>query len=255
MKDPKYTPPKDESWAKYVFYRTEIGSTAHGTGLPGHEDYDEIGIMGEPWEQVVGISKGEDTIVYRPGRGPGDRSEPGDYDLTIHTARKWARLCATGNPSMLVALHGPQRFWNQDVPLPPFGAFWSKQAIARFIGYATQQRERLEGVRGGKHTNRPELVEAHGYDTKYAMHMVRLGFQGIEFMSTGELKFPIQGEVGDYLRAIRRGEVSYEEVLETARKNEVLLKQFHEDPKIPTNPNFRDINLWLRAVQEWADTV
>jgi hypothetical protein len=30
----------------------------------------------------------------------------------------------------------------------------------------------------GAHTNRPELVAVHGYDTKYAMHALRLGLQG-----------------------------------------------------------------------------
>ena len=37
----------------------------------------------------------------------------------------------------------------------------------------------------GAHTNRPELVAAHGYDTKYAMHALRLGLQGIELLTTG----------------------------------------------------------------------
>ena len=33
--------------------------------------------------------------------------------------------------------------------------------------------------------NRPELIAAHGYDTKYAGHVLRLGYQGIEFLETG----------------------------------------------------------------------
>jgi uncharacterized protein len=37
----------------------------------------------------------------------------------------------------------------------------------------------------GAHTNRPELVAVHGYDTKYAMHALRLGLQGIELLTTG----------------------------------------------------------------------
>ena len=30
----------------------------------------------------------------------------------------------------------------------------------------------------GAHTNRPELVAVHGYDTKFAMHALRLACRG-----------------------------------------------------------------------------
>jgi hypothetical protein len=43
----------------------------------------------------------------------------------------------------------------------------------------------------GAHTNRPELVAVHGYDTKYAMHALRLGLQGIELLSTGRITLPV----------------------------------------------------------------
>lgn len=33
----------------------------------------------------------------------------------------------------------------------------------------------------GAHTNRPELVAIHGYDTKYAMHAPRLGCKAWSF--------------------------------------------------------------------------
>jgi uncharacterized protein len=58
---------------------------------------------------------------------------------------------------------------------------------------------------------REELIGTHGYDTKYARHCVRLGFQCIELRTTGELQLPIQGEPADWLRAVRRGEVPFDE--------------------------------------------
>ena len=33
----------------------EVGSTAHGTGLPGGEDHDEMGVVIEPPEAVFGL--------------------------------------------------------------------------------------------------------------------------------------------------------------------------------------------------------
>jgi hypothetical protein len=52
------------------------------------------------------------------------------------------------------------------------------------------QKERLLGSRGQR-VNRPELVQAHGYDTRYAMHAARLGYQGLELLETGELTLPM----------------------------------------------------------------
>jgi len=42
----------------------------------------------------------------------------------------------------------------------------------------------------GAHTNRPGLVAIHGYDTKYAMHALRLGLQGIELRTTCRITLP-----------------------------------------------------------------
>ena len=72
------------------------------------------------------------------------------------------------------------------------------------------------GVGGGGHGRRggggrEELISEHGYDTKYAMHCARLGFQCIELLTTQQLELPIQGEAADWLRAVRRGDVPFQE--------------------------------------------
>ena len=35
----------------------EVGSTAHGTGLPGGEDHDEMGVVVETPAQVLGLGE------------------------------------------------------------------------------------------------------------------------------------------------------------------------------------------------------
>lgn len=225
----------------------EVGSTAHGTGLPGGEDYDEMGVVLERWESVVGLSGDLDNIVHRPGRAITQRSEPGDYDLVLYTPRKFARLAASGNPSVLMLLFGPLRFST------PLGdqlrslalAFWSERARARFLGYSRAQRERLLGTRGGAHTNRPELVAQFGFDTKYAMHMLRLGLQGIEYTATGRLTLPIPEPHGSVLRAVRRGEYTRAQVLDMADANEAELESLVSTA--PPEPDVRAINDWLLA--------
>lgn len=247
------TPSPDPSlpWVRNVMLRVEVGSTAHGTGLPGGEDYDEMGVMIEPWRSTIGLNKTADTIVYRPGRTVTQRSEPGDYDLVMYTARKFADLAAKGNPSTLMVLFGPLRYstplGDRLRDLAP--AFWSDKARLRFLGYSHAQRERLLGIRGGRHTNRPELEAVHGYDTKYAMHMLRLGFQGMEYAQTGRLTLPIPDRHGDYLRAVRRGEYSLDDVIQVADANEDALRMM-AGGRAPIEPDYSAINDWLLAVHE-----
>lgn len=233
-------------WTNRVIIRTEVGSTAHGTGIPDQEDYDELGVMLEPWQSTIGISPSTETIVHRPGRAEGERSQPGDYDLVIHSVRKFARLAAQGNPSILMVLFGPLRFTTPlgDALRNLAPAFWSDNARQRFIGYSRAQRERLLGVRGGKHTNRPELIEQHGYDTKYAMHMLRLGFQGLEYATTGRLTLPIPGEHGQFLRDVRNGNYPLTEVIGRADANEDALSMLRTHA--PEHPDYDAINHWLR---------
>lgn len=244
----RYMPDPALPWASRVILRVEVGSTAHGTGSTDTEDYDEIGIMTLPIEQTIGIpvrSERHETIIYRPGRAEGERSQAGDYDLSVHSVRKFCRLAAEGNPSILMVLFGPVRY------ATPLGeqligmrdAFWHQGAKAKFLGYMRAQRERLEGVRGGKHTNRPELIDLHGYDTKYAMHMLRLGIQGKEYMAGGHITMPMHEEERQYLRDVRNGEIPYAEVIDYANELEFLLLAL-ESPA-PVRPDFERINTWL----------
>jgi hypothetical protein len=48
------------------------------------------------------------------------------------------------------------------------------------------------------------LVAEHGYDTKYAMHALRLGAQGVELLTTGRIALPAPEPDRSFLRAIRR---------------------------------------------------
>jgi uncharacterized protein len=244
-----YRLPADQPWCSRILFRTEVGSTAHGTGIDGHEDYDEIAVMWEPLSSLVGLNQIKDTIIYRPGRAPDQRSGPGDWDLTVYTARKWARLAAAGNPSILVSLFGPRIQTTESglalLDNPQW--FWADHARDRFLGYARAQRERLLGIRGGRHANRPELEAMHGYDTKYAMHMLRLGYQGIEYLLTGRIVLPMLDDRGDHLRAVRRGETPLGEVLTAAESLESQLRRLNTDA--PPLPDYDAIDRWLLSLE------
>jgi hypothetical protein len=61
---------------------------------------------------------------------------------------------------------------------------------------------------------RAELERQHGYDTKHAMHLIRLMRMGLEVLATGELR--VRREDADELSAIRDGAMSFDELLASA---------------------------------------
>ncbi len=64
-----------------------------------------------------------------------------------------------------------------------------------FQGFANDQLARLVGSKGGgQHGQRPEYIGKFGYDTKAAMHVIRLLNEGIEFIARGTITLPRAGE-------------------------------------------------------------
>lgn len=190
-----------------------VGSTAHGTGLDGHEDRDEMGIFVEPPEYVCGLGQVE-QYIYRTA-AEGEKSGPDDIDLIIYSLRKFCHLAYKGNPSILLLMWLPEYMTKTDLGVQLLqirDAFVSREAGWRYLGYLTSQRQGLTGERSKKVT-RPELVARFGYDTKYAMHALRLGLQGIEYLTTRRISVPVAEPDREYLRSVRRGEFSLEKVV------------------------------------------
>ena len=219
----------------------EVGSTAHGTGLPGGEDHDEMGVAVESPEQVLGLDEtGFRTVMHRT-QPEGSRSGPGDVDRTLHSLRRFARLAASGNPSVLMVLWAPVlEVTDLGHELLALGeAFVGRHVIPRYRGYMAAQTTKLRD--GG----RPDLIGAHGFDTKYAMHAARLGFQGVELLTTRHLDLPIQGEPAEWLRAVRRGEVAFEEWQERCAALDAQLEVLAGDESIPAEADRARIEAWV----------
>lgn len=221
----------------------EVGSTAHGTGLPGGEDRDETGVVVESAEQVLGVGPKLKNVMQRT-QPEGSRSGPGDIDRTLYSLRKFLRLCYNGNPSMLMSL------WSPVIEITPEGtelrdaasAFVGRHVIPRYRGYMQGQALKLLGLKGSGHgrrggAGRQELIQEHGFDTKYAMHCARLGFQCRELLMTGRLTLPIELEYADWLRDLRLGRVSFDEWWETVLGLDATLAEMEGDESLPAGPD------------------
>jgi uncharacterized protein len=240
----------------------EVGSTAHGTGLPGGEDHDQLAVVVETPEQVIGLDdKGFQTVMQRT-QPEGVRSGPGDIDRTLHSLRRFIRLAASGNPSILMTLWAPVEYSTPlGEELQTLGeAFVGRHVVPRYRGYMQSQAMRLLGLRGGGHGKRgggqrEELVAEHGFDTKYAMHCSRLGFQCIELLTTGKLDLPIQGEPADWLRAVRRGDISFDDWWTRSLELDAQLEAMEVDDDFRPGPDRLRIDAWsIDAHQRtWSD--
>lgn len=231
--------------------RTVVGSGLHGMAIEGTDDHDEMGIFIERIEQVVGLDAPQGSDVWRT-KPEGVRSEAGDIDLVRYSLRHYMRLATQGNPTMLLPLFAPREavlkidLTGEELrKLAP--AIVSRQAGPRFLGYMTHQIERLEGTRRSK-PNRPELIEAHGYDTKFASHAVRLALQGIELMQTGQLTLPMEAGALGTVRDIKLGLWRLENVLMFVRSLRDQLIEAIDNSKLREKPDVERLNDWLAGV-------
>jgi predicted nucleotidyltransferase len=230
-----------------------VGSSVHGLVLSGTDNRDEMGVCVEPRRYVVGFGKFEHwvyrTAAEREGHA-GARSQAGDLDLTIYSLRKWARLALQGNPTVLLLLFLPDDALvirtdagEQLQKLAP--AFASRHAGKRFLGYREAQRQRLVGERGQRDINRPHLVEQFGYDTKYAMHMLRLGHQGVEFLESGRLTLPIREPVRSHLMDVRKGRSNLAEVLTECTELELRLSALLDSSPLPPEADLKTVEKFV----------
>lgn len=240
--------------------RVQVGSGLHGVSVSDQDDRDEMGVCIEPPEYVIGLRRFE-QYEYRTQQMH-VRSGPGDLDLNVYSLRKWARLAADGNPTVLMLLFAPDSEI-VSIAWPGYDLrarremFLSRQAGARFVGYLERQRDRMLG-KLSQRTNRPELVEKYGFDTKFAYHAARLGLQGVELMVDGKIALPVPEPHRSWLLGIRRGEVSKEDVLDSIEKLRVRIVELTESPacRLPERPDYGAINDWLVSTYtHWWDRI
>lgn len=236
--------------------RAPVGSTIHGLHLGGTDDRDEMGVCLEDIGAAIGFCEFEQYIYRSAAAREGKHdapSQPGDLDLTIYSLRKFLRLAMQGNPTVVTLLYVP---FGQCVVQDARGAqlqelapsIVSRQAGRRYLGYLESQRQRLVGERGQKRGNRPELEERFGFDTKYAMHILRLGYQGVELLETGRLTLPMPEPTRQHVRDVREGRVSLNAVLSEAGDLERQLKDLLMSSPLRDEPDVERVEAWMLSM-------
>jgi predicted nucleotidyltransferase len=229
-----------------LILRTTVGSVVHGLSNPGTDDRDEMGVCVEPPEYLLGFRRFE-HFVYRT-QPEGAQSGPGDLDLVVYGLRKWCHLALKGSPTVLLPLFVPPEhvlartdLGHELQALGP--AFVSRAAGRAFLGYLTAQRLGLTGERHATRTR--ELSRIHGYDTKYAMHALRIAHQGLELLQTGRITLPVAEPARSALREVRAGQVPLEEVLRRIDAATAELEQAAHDPRLPAKSDVATVDAFL----------
>lgn len=237
----------------------QVGSFAYGIQTQT-SDTDLVSIVIERPEAALGLAQHMNATTQRSAE-KNQRSRPGDVETTIYELRHFCKLAADGNPNLLDPLFADDSLIQSVTPAGEGlrgirQAFLHRGTVHRFMGYAESQRQRLlgRGTHQARMPKRPELVAAHGYDTKYAGHMTRLMMQAYQLASEGTLTMPLPAHNRQRVLAIRRGEVSLDEVLAEFVVREDAIRSRIADGSIPL-PRKADtaaITDWMLGAQREA---
>jgi uncharacterized protein len=189
------------------------GSELHGAKVGATDDLDLYGVFVDGPAEVLGL-KPRRHFVWSTATNE-RRNGPEDVDLTLYSLHRWAELAAKGNATALhfvfaQATASSNRIW--EMVQQERELFRTKQSAEQFLGFADNQRQRITGERGrGSKGRRPEYENQFGYDSKAAMHCLRLYLECIGLMKSGTISLPRPER--DYLIEARSGGSTLERFL------------------------------------------
>lgn len=87
--------------------------------------------------------------------------------------------------------------------------------------------------------NRSSLVLQHGFDTKFAGHLIRILLELEELLETGRLVFPLRDAT--LLREIRKGQYTCDQVITMANEMETRCEKAKETSPLPNEARFNEV--------------
>jgi predicted nucleotidyltransferase len=176
-----------------------------------------------------------------------------EYDFQVFSIIKFFQLCMDNNPNVIDALFVPIRCITHSTKIGNMirekrKDFLHKGAWHRFKGYSYSQLHKME-IKKPKAGKRKDLVDRHGFDTKFAYHVPRLLGEVEQIMMEGDLDLERNRE---QLKAIRKGEWSIDDIKNYFQKKEAELETLYLNSKLPHSPDEGAIkNLLLNCLEEY----
>lgn len=245
-----------------VQYETIMGSVAYGVS----SDTSDVDVYG--WAipmkedifphlrgEVVGFGKQAGRFEQYQEHHVEDRDALAGhgrvYDLTIFGIVKFFALAMENNPNIIDSMFMPTTCVLHSTRVGNLvrenrRLFLHKGAWPKFKGYAYSQLHKLaiKQPRG----KRAELVAEHGFDTKFAYHVVRLVGEVEQILVEGDIDLQ---RANEQLKAIRRGEWTEERLRRWFAEKESQLERAYAESTLRATPDEGRIKaLLLNCLEE-----
>jgi predicted nucleotidyltransferase len=225
-------------------YLTMMGSVAYGVS-GDTSDVDVYGFCMPPKEMVFphmqgvisGFGSAPETFQqYQQHHMPLDKAE---YDVVVYSIVKYFHLLMENNPNIIDSLFTPQRCILHMTEVARLvrdnrRLFLHKGCYPKFKGYAYSQIMKIKAKKQSENAKRAASMEEHGYDVKAAYHVVRLALECEQILEEGNLDLERNRA---QLKAIRRGEWTFEHLEQWFSDKEIHLENVHAASKLPAVPD------------------
>ena len=205
-----------------TIYLTQMGSVSYGVSSES-SDVDVYGICMPPKDVVFPHLAGEIIGFGKPKERfdqwqqhhvtmPDGRTTT--YDFQVFSIVRQFQLCMECNPNMLDSLFTPRRCVMHSTQVGETirenrKLFLHKGAWHKFRGYAYSQMHKIRRKVNAGNPERAANIAKHGYDVKFAYHVVRLLDEVEQIMVEQDLDLERNRE---QLKSIRRGEWTLEQI-------------------------------------------
>ena len=227
-------------------YMTIMGSQAYGVSADD-SDLDVYGFCIPPKDMVFPHLSGE-----IPGFGKQiqrfeqwqehhvvDPNKKVEYDFVVYSIIKYFQLCMENNPNMIDSIFTPRHCVIHSSAISEMvrenrRMFLHKGAWHKFKGYAYAQMSKIRNKVNANNEKRAASIAEHGYDLKFAYHIVRLLNEVEQILVEGDLDLQRNRE---QLKEIRRGEWSLDQVELYFETKERALEETYANSKLPHGPD------------------
>lgn len=167
------------------------------------------------------------------------------YDFSVYSVVKYFHLLMENNPNVLDSIFTPQDCVLHCTAIGNMvrenrRMFLHKGMWPKFKGYAYSQLHKM--TTKDPEGKRKEIREKYGFDVKFAYHLIRLLNEAEQILTTGDLDLRKNNE---QLKAIRRGEVSENEIRTIASDKERQLEVLYNQSTLPWGPDEHKIKTLL----------
>lgn len=222
--------PEGLSWIPWrIVFSTRAGSHAYGTVVP-ESDVDVRTVVIPPLSHYFSFRHSFDHWETRDG----------SLDFAADSLQKFLGLAIQGNPNAIELLFTDPSdqtifgFIGEEL-LGARELFLTKRLYPSMMGYAAQLISKLAPSRDDSDRGRRQLIEQYGYDTKAAMHAVRMLRMCREVFAGDGMK--VRRPDAEELLRLRRGSLTLQQMRDYLMDLDQRAADAYQHTKLPEAPD------------------